>query len=113
MENKGLTAYKKAQEKVRRIKGFYKHLTAYLIVNTIIVIEGLRGIGILEMKMDDVDPAFLEWLFWNVLAVPVLWGIGLFFHGLRVFGPQMKFVKDWEENQIRKWMEKEEWSRWQ
>lgn len=110
MENTRSTAYQRAVEKVNRIKGFYKHLTAYLIVNAIIVWEGLQGIELLEMKVSDVDPAFLEWLFYNVFSVPVLWGIGLIIHALRVFGPNMKFVKEWEERQIRKWMERDNFS---
>lgn len=108
MENKSIAAYKRAEKRVKRIKGFYKHLTIYLIVNAIIVIEGLWGINFIEMNTADIDPAFVEWLIWNVFSVPILWGIGLLIHGIRVFSPEMRFVKQWEEAQIRRMMEKEE-----
>ena len=102
------TAYERAKKKVKRIKGFYKHLTVYLIVNAVIVLEGFRGLDLLKMSEAHIDPAFLEWLFWNVLSVPVLWGIGLMIHGIRVFVPGMQVFRQWEERQVRKFMEKEE-----
>lgn len=107
MDNKFIAAYKRAEQKVKRMKGFYRHLTIYLIVNAIIVIEGLRGINYMEMNTADIEPAFVEWLIWNVFSVPILWGIGLLIHGIRVFSPEIRFVKQWEEAQIRRMMEKE------
>jgi hypothetical protein len=43
------------------------------------------------------------------------WGIGVFFHGLKVFNYMPFFGKDWEEKKIKEFMEKEEQSKntWQ
>ncbi|MBT8281376.1 MAG: 2TM domain-containing protein [Muriicola sp.] len=108
MATKSLAAYKRAEKKVKNIKGFYKHLTIYLIVNAVVVIEGLKGINFLELNTSDIDPNFVEWLVWNVFSVPLLWGIGLFIHGLRVFSFRIPMVQQWEDEQIRKMIEKEE-----
>lgn len=107
MGNKSIEAYKRAQARVKKIKGFYRHLTIYLIVNAIILIEGLWGINFLEMNTADIDPSFVQWLIWNVFSVPILWGIVLFLHGIRVFSPQIPILRQWEENQIRRYMEQE------
>ncbi|QBA64488.1 2TM domain-containing protein [Muriicola soli] len=108
MASKSLAAYKRAEKKVKDIKGFYRHLTIYLIVNAIIVIEGLEGINFLELNTSDIDPSFVEWLVWNVFSVPLLWGIVLLIHGLQVYSFHIPILKKWEAEQIRKMMEKEE-----
>jgi hypothetical protein len=107
MEEINLAAYKKARKRVKKIKGFYRHLTIYLIANAIIVIEGFWGISVLELSSGEIDPQLIEWLFLNVLSVPILWGIGLLLHGLSVFRPKIGIIKDWEEKQLQKFLEEE------
>jgi hypothetical protein len=107
MRNKKLDSYSKAKKKVKNIKGFYSHLTVYILVNLVIVIEGLQGIDFIGANSPDMDIEFLNWMFWNVLSVPILWGIGLCIHGIRIFTPQFRFVKNWEERQLQKFLEEE------
>ncbi len=107
MRNKTLDPYGRAKKKVARIKGFYKHLTIYILVNLVIVIVGLQGVDFIGANSPDTDIEILNWLFWNVLGVPFFWGIGLCIHGIRVFTPQMRFVKNWEERQLQKFLEEE------
>jgi len=107
MEEARLAAYKKAQKRVKKIKRFYRHLTVYIVVNILLVYFGLRGVDFLEINSPEVDTRVVFWLFWNVLSVPFFWGIGLLIHGLCVFKPRINFVKDWEERQLKKIMEKE------
>lgn len=107
MEEEKLAAYKKALKRVKKIKRFYRHLTVYIIVNILIVYFGLRGVDLLEMRSPEVDANVVLWLFWNVLSTPILWGIGLLIHGLCVFRPKIGILKDWEQRQLKKFLEEE------
>ncbi len=107
MEDARISAYRKAQLRVQKLKRFYKHLTVYVIVNVIVVFSGLRVIDLLDTKTMEVDANFETWLVWNVLSVPILWGIGLLIHGVSVFRPTFGFIKNWEQRQLKKIMEEE------
>lgn len=92
---------RKARRRVAELKGFYSHLTAYLLVNTVLttfkIIENLNH-----------GESFWE-AFWGfgTFAIWFFWGIGLFFHALKVFSMNPLFSKDWEEQQIQKYIDKE------
>lgn len=91
--------YYQAKKRVEEIKGFYGNLISYIAVNT-----GLMVINLLT------SPNYL-WFFWPLLG----WGIGVFFHAMKVFNFMPFFGKDWEEKKIKEYMEKEEKSKntWQ
>ena len=91
--------YFKARKRVEEIKGFYGNLIAYIVVNI-----GLMVINLLT------SPGYL-WFFWPMLG----WGIGVLFHGMKVFNYMPFFGKDWEEKKIKEFMDKEEQSKktWQ
>ena len=95
--------YIDAYRKVKRIKGFYRHLAIYIIVN-VIVIASHTNVHILGSK---------EVLRWEVLSMPLFWGIGLAAHGLSVFGRDIFFGKNWEERKIQQLMKKEEPNKWE
>lgn len=88
--------YKQAQKKVKHIKGFYVHLTIYLFINAAIVIVNLQNHHFTAGK--DL---------WVLFTTPFFWGIGLFFHWVRVFGPNVIFGKEWEERKVKELMDKE------
>lgn len=89
----------RAKEKVEELKGFYGHLFAYIGVNTMItVIKIVRNLGEGE--------TFAEALFdFGTFAIWFFWGIGLFFHGVKVFNFNPFFGKNWEKRQIQKYMD--------
>jgi hypothetical protein len=92
------SSYFKAQKKVEEIKGFYGHLTSYIIVNL--------GLMILNL----VTSAQSLWFVYPALG----WGIGLAVHGMSVFNVLPFLGKDWEERKIRQYMQKEqEQNKWQ
>ena len=66
--------YKRAKKKVAEIKGFYTHLTIYILVNTFILLtaSGLLSGNILSLEMPE----------WPHFISPVAWGVGLLFHVL-------------------------------
>ena len=83
--------YYQAKKRVEEIKGFYGNLIAYVVVNI-----GLMVLNLLT------SPNHL-WFFWPMLG----WGIGVVFHGLKVFNYSPFFNKEWEERKIREYMDKE------
>ena len=71
---------------VRKLKGFYLHLAQYVIVVTL-----LLGINLWT------HPQYL-WVRWVAMG----WGIGVVFHGLRVFERFSPFGADWEKIEVEK-----------
>lgn len=88
-------AYLRAKKRVKKIVGFYWHLASYVVINAFIlylISQNLNGTKF--------------WSF-NVFSTVIFWGIGLFFHFMGVFGPNLMFGKAWEERKIEKYMEEE------
>ncbi|MEO8517222.1 MAG: 2TM domain-containing protein [Flavobacterium sp.] len=87
--------YYKAKKRVDEIKGFYGNLVAYIAVNAFFLILNLL-----------TSPEHL-WFYWPMLG----WGIGVLFHGLRVFNSLPFFGKDWEERKLQELMDKDKESK--
>lgn len=84
--------YKKAQKKVKDIKGFYIHFTIYCIVISALIYINLTYVP------------YFHWFWFSALG----WGIGLFSHWFRVFGFNfLGFGQKWEEKKIKQLMEEE------
>ena len=85
------TKYQKAKERVEVIKGFYIHLTVYVVVNLLLFsINMITSPGVL-------------WFIWPLMG----WGVGVVFHALFVFSPGLELGADWEQRKIQELMEKE------
>ena len=83
--------YKRAKNRVEEIRGFWSHCAVFIIINL-----GLLIINLITSPHD-------YWFYWPLLG----WGIGLIAHGFHVFGARGIFGKNWEEQQIKKYMDKE------
>ena len=85
-------ALKRAKKRVKKKKGFYGHLSAYVTVNAFMMI-------LMYVSGD----SFVEWL------VPMSgWGVGLAMHYFGVFGfPGGVGGADWEEKELQKELRKE------
>jgi hypothetical protein len=83
--------YYKAQKKVIEIRKFYEHLTVYVLCNLIVMVVNLM-----------TSPGFLYFVF-CILG----WGIGIVLHGLKAFGYAPFFNKEWENQKIKEFMDKE------
>lgn len=90
--------YEIAKKRVQDERGFYTHLTFYIVINIIV----------LFINTNSQNQGFKNWLQWHLYVTPILWGIGLFFHGLKVFSSNSFFGSKWEENKIKEFMEKED-----
>ncbi len=84
--------YETAKKRVEDLKGFYIHLTVYVVIMTFLAIVNL----------------FTTPNFWWFLFIAFFWGIGLVSNALSVFSRRGFFSKEWEERKIRKYMEEEE-----
>ena len=91
--------YALAKAKVEKLKGFYKHLIIYILVNiTIMSIKIIRNMTMGESFEDAFFDAS-SGLIW------MLWGIGLAIHAFSVFGLDRILGKNWEEKRIKRYME--------
>lgn len=82
--------YKAARCQVRRLRGFYAHLTVYLAVNA-----GLLVINLFS------SPARL-WVVWPLAG----WGIAILVHGASVFFGGRLLGREWEARKIREIMDR-------
>ncbi len=112
MENRTMAAYKRAETRVKRIKGFYRHLAVYLVVNSMIVILGFGGLNAISGSSTELDSDFTVWIVWNIVGTPLLWGIGLVIHWFCVFGPGWRFVRNWEKRQLQRFLQEENRGGW-
>lgn len=82
--------FRRAQDHVRAIRGFYIHLGVYLIVNL--------GIFLLNWVLIQVNGSNQNWFFyWPLLG----WGIAVLINGFVVFGSDRFLGPDWEERKVR------------
>ncbi|OIQ28364.1 MAG: hypothetical protein BM564_09855 [Bacteroidetes bacterium MedPE-SWsnd-G2] len=88
-------AYLRAKKKLDKLIGFYWHLASYIVVNIFIII----------LIMLNRDPE--ERWHWSTFSTAFFWGIGLIFHFLGVFGPDLIFGKNWEEEKIKEYMDRD------
>lgn len=92
---------KRAKRRLEELKGFYWHLAAYIGVNSFITItKVVRNLA----DGETFSQAFLDF---GTFAVWLFWGIGIFFHALKVYSYSPIFSKEWEERQIQKYVEKD------
>ncbi len=85
-----------ARKKVQSIMGFYKHLTAYIIVNAFL----------LALKWFNQEPGE-EYFTFGTFGMAFFWGMGLLFHAVGVFGTTLLLGKNWEERKIQEYMDKD------
>ncbi|RAR70104.1 2TM domain-containing protein [Flavobacterium aciduliphilum] len=84
--------YYEAKKQVEALKGFYGNLIAYIAFNIFFLIINLK-----------TSPEHL-WFFWPLLG----WGIGVFFHAMKVFNFSPFFGRNWEKRKIKEFLEKEQ-----
>lgn len=92
----------RAQKQVKKIKGWYNHLTIYILVSILLQLfySGYFGFS----PITDDTPGYIRFI------SPVCWGIGLLLHGLFVFhGSYFRSLwRGWEERKINEIMQQDE-----
>ena len=87
----------RATKRVHEIKGYYKHLAAYILVNAFLISMSYFRLKEGETLLD-----------FSNFSVAFFWGIGLVFHTIGVFGKNIFLGSDWEEKKIKEFMDKNE-----
>jgi len=95
IKDKNEIKYLEAKKRVKKLKGFYIHLTIYVLVNLLIVF----------INIQDLKPGE-SYFKWENFITLFFWGIGLLAHAMSVFVPQFVLGKNWEERKIRELMDK-------
>ena len=80
---------RQAREHVSALRGFYRHLAAYVAVNLLLLAINL------------VTAPDKLWFYWPLLG----WGIGLSAHAIRTFA-MPSFDRDWEERKVAEYKER-------
>ena len=104
MDNYDSEKYIQAKKWVDNLKNFYAHVAIYLLMNVLLFTfkenimnffkdQGVRG------------QEFLGWMEWNIIFIPIIWGVVLLVIGIYYFKLKPAFFRNWEERQIRKYME--------
>jgi len=96
--------YMLAKKRVDNQKNFYAHIVVYLVMNVLLFF--FKG-KIINFFLDRgvSDQGFLNWMEWNIILIPVLWGIVLLVIGIYLFKLKPFIFKNWKEKQIQKYME--------
>lgn len=92
----------RARKRVKAIAGFYRHFAVYVLVNLFLI----------AMQYFNLDPGE-RFLKFSTFSTAFFWGIGLAFHALSVFGPNIFLGHDWEERKIRELMDKNKKNKWE
>jgi len=94
-------SYLRARKKLDKIIGFYWHLAVYVVINLFLI-------ALIAVNLDEGQSIFN----FGTFSTAFFWGIGLAFHWLGVFGPNLMFGKKWEERKLKEMMDKDN-RRWQ
>lgn len=94
-------AYRRAKKRMKKIKGFYIHLSVFLVVNLALIIFDVVNSGF-TYNLTEI----------SLYNSPFLWGIGIAAHWANVFGANLIFSADWEERKIRGILKGKEKSTW-
>ncbi|SFS30200.1 2TM domain-containing protein [Lutibacter maritimus] len=104
MENSNLEEQKyiRAKKRVKAIKGFYVHLTVYILVNAFLIATRVFTEG-----------EFNNFWQWQTYNTAIFWGIGILFHAFNVFGMKFLLGKNWEEKKIKEIMDNDKRDLWE
>lgn len=91
----------RAKKQVKELKGFYIHLIVYIIINIFISTTSIMA------NMNGGETFTEAILNFGTFSTAFFWGIGLAFHAAKVFNFNPFFSKDWEQRQIKKYVEED------
>ena len=106
MDKAAYEKYDRAKKRVITIKNFHQHLLTFLLVTSILLL--VRFVALPYMPGLPQDQGFQDWLTWNTILMPLLWGIVVGIHALRVFSSKWSPLRRWEERKIDEFLQKEE-----
>jgi len=93
-----------AKKRVAEIKGFFRHLQIFIIVNGLLFVLQKGWLSPLLPDGFPEEGYYFQWVSVNIL----IWGTILVVHGLTLYRHKFTFLKKWENRQIKKYMDKED-----
>lgn len=96
-----ISKYTRAKLKMERLKGFYKHLTLYFVIN--ILITGIKVFN----SVGDWDAFIADLSSFSTLSSWMVWGVILIIHACAVFVLPKVLGYDWEARKIEQLMEED------
>ena len=95
--------YERAKKRVKELKGFYDHLKIFLVINGTLYLLKSGWLNPLLPEGFPIKAYYFNWIELNVL----IWGLILLVHALYTFRNKFPFFKNWEERQIKKYMDQD------
>ena len=92
-----------AQKRVAEIKGFFRHLKIFLIINGLLFVLKKGWLASFLPEWFPEEAYYFDWVDLNIL----IWGLILLVHGLTLYRHKLTFLKKWEDRQIQKYMDKD------
>ena len=91
IENNNELRYRRAKDRVTKIKGFYTHLTIYVIFVVFFIYLNLNS-------------GSFPWALFPIVG----WGMGIFGHASEAFEYSIFFGKKWEQRKIKEILREED-----
>ncbi len=107
LDQQYLQKLERAKKKVKELKDFWGHVRAYIVINLGIILAIKWIINVYKDNNEEIATGILEWMDYNVILTPALWGVGLAIHGIVVYRHRFTFLKKWEEKQIQRIIDKD------
>lgn len=104
MDRDNLERYIRAKKRVDTLKNFYAHIAVYLVMNVLLFVFKGRIVSFFVDKGVE-DQGFLNWMEWNMVFIPIVWGVVLLVAGIYLLKLKPGFIEKWEEKQLRKYTE--------
>jgi len=101
MEQQPTKAYLKAKKKVETLRGFYSHVSVYIIINTLLIC----------MSANLFNSSPIDFLAIGNYVTAFFWGIGLVSHGLYVlyvYYAEQNIFQKWEDKKIEQILKEDE-----
>ena len=93
-----------AKKRVEEIKGLFRHLMVFLVVNGLLVLMKIGWLLPLLPEWFPKESYFFDWVTMNI----IIWAVILLIHALFVYRYKLTFLKNWEERQIKKYLDEDD-----
>ncbi|MCJ7465134.1 MAG: 2TM domain-containing protein [Maribacter sp.] len=89
------------RKRVDAIKAYYAHLILYLIASIALLSLKARILDYFVSK-GLTDSGTHRWMEWNIIFIPIVWGLILLVYGIYLFLLKPGVFKNWEQRQLKK-----------
>ncbi len=100
---KEVSKFERAQQRIGLIRGFYNHLTIFVIINAALLLFKKELMAVFVGDIAYSNPDVSNWVNWNLY----IWAVILLVHAVLVFGNFSFLGKKWEERQIQKYIDED------